>query len=212
MKKRRGRSLFFVDLAVPRDVDPSIAELDGVFLYNVDDLSQVAAQATALRQREAQTADALVERELSNFERNASAQQVTPTVVALRRAFRSVLDAELERSQKGRLRHMTPGDVEALQTLFEAALNKLLHSPTQRLRQLAVEDPPTPELDTYVEVLTELFSLREENSGIVSKGSIPPEPARLSEPPKPAVAVSGSPSSDQDDESLGQVEGDRGVR
>lgn len=176
LKKRRGRSLFFVDLAVPRDIDPAIAELDNVFLYNVDDLSQVAAQATAQRQLEAQVAEALVQRELGNFERNANAEQVTPTVVSLRRAFRSVLDAELERSQRGKLRHLTPADLEALQTLFDAALNKLMHAPTQRLRQLATEDPPSAELDTYVEVVSELFSLREENSGVVARGSLPPEP------------------------------------
>lgn len=176
LKKRRGRSLFFVDLAVPRDIDPGIAELNNVFLYNIDDLSQVASQATEQRQREAQVAEAMVQRELSNFERSASAEQVTPTVVSLRRTFRSVLDAELERSQKGKLRHLTAADLEALQTLFDAALNKLMHSPTQRLRQLAMEDPPTAELDTYVEVVTELFSLRDENSGVVARGSLPPEP------------------------------------
>lgn len=188
LKKRRGRSLFFVDLAVPRDIDPAIAELDGVFLYNVDDLSQVAAQATAQRQLEAQGAEALVQRELSNFERTASAEQVTPTVVSLRRAFRSVLDAELERSHKGKLRHLTPADLEALQTLFDAALNKLLHSPTQRLRQLAMEDPPSADLDAYVEIVSELFSLRDENSGVVARGSLPPDPPSSAE-----VAVPNPP-------------------
>jgi glutamyl-tRNA reductase len=176
MRKRRGRSLFFVDLAVPRDIDPSIAELDNTFLYNIDDFSQIAGQAALLRQREAQAAEALVERDLAQFERSTSAEQVTPTVVALRRSFRAVLEAELERSQRGKLRHLPAADLEALQTLIDAAVNKLLHAPTQRLRQLASEEPTTSEIETYVEVLSELFALGDENSGVSRTSQAPPEP------------------------------------
>jgi glutamyl-tRNA reductase len=208
MKKRRGRSLFFVDLAVPRDVDPSIAEIDNAYLYNVDDFSQIAAQGALLRQREAQAADALIEREVGRFERTTSAEQVTPTVVALRRSFRAALEAELERSQRGKLKNLSPADLEALNTLFDAAVNKLLHTPTQKLRQLASEDPPAPELENYVELLSEMFALGEESSGVSLRGSIPPAPSsapQQAQPSQPSQASALSPP-------LPEVERQRGSR
>jgi glutamyl-tRNA reductase len=212
MKKRRGRSLFFVDLAVPRDVDPGIAEIDNAYLYNVDDFSQIAAQGTLLRQREAQAADALIEREVGRFERTTSAEQVTPTVVALRRSFRAALEAELERSQRGKLKNLSAADLEALNTLFDAAVNKLLHTPTQKLRQLASEDPPAPELENYVELLSEMFALGDENSGVshsgVSlRGSIPPAPSSAPQQAKPSQPSQGQPS-----QALPEIERQRGSR
>ena len=118
---------------------------------------------------------------------------MTPTIVALRRAFRSVLDAELERSQRGKLRHLTAEDREALHMLFDAALNKLLHPPTQRLRQMASDAPPPPELESYVDALSELFAL-EEPSGVVTRASVPPEPAVESPQPVQGIRPSEAPA------------------
>lgn len=207
MKKRRGRSLFFVDLAVPRDVDPSVSEVDNAFLYNVDDLSNIAAQGALQRKREAQAAEALVERELQQFERLSSAEQVTPVVVALRRTFRGVLEAELERSQKGKLRHLTPEDLDALQTLFDAALNKLLHTPTHRLRQLASEEPPAPELDTYVEVLSELFAIGDESTGLVPRRSYAPSSPSNPPPSNPQAAARPPAAPAEDTQQTEQTSG-----
>jgi glutamyl-tRNA reductase len=158
-KKRRGRSMFLIDLAVPRDVDPRVQELDGVFLYNIDDLSQVVAEAVSLRAKEADEATQIIEQEVSRFERAASAELVTPTVVAMRQRFRGTLDAELERSLKGKLRHLSPEDRDAVERLFDAALNKLFHEPTRRLRRLATERPGAAELDATVDALHQIFGI-----------------------------------------------------
>jgi len=96
-RQRHGRNLFIVDLAVPRDVDPRVADLDGVFLYNVDDLAQVANTALADRRREAEKASTIVGEETDSFLRRSHAERITPTLVALRERFRATLEAELER-------------------------------------------------------------------------------------------------------------------
>src|SRR5690606_22675548 len=138
-KKRRGRSLFLIDLAVPRDVDPRVNELDGVFLYNVDDLSQIVAQTVSTRQKEATRAEQIVEEEARTFERGMNAQQVTPVVVALRRRVENTLQSELDRTLRSRLKHLNEDDREALQRMMEAAVNKILHAPTRHLRFLATD-------------------------------------------------------------------------
>ena len=90
--------MFFIDLAVPRDVSPRIEELDGTFLYNIDDFSRLVAESMSSRQKEAESAEQLVLREVETFERWAESEQATPTIVALRRRMRGVLEAELERT------------------------------------------------------------------------------------------------------------------
>jgi glutamyl-tRNA reductase len=167
-KKRRGRSLFLIDLAVPRDVDPNVNKLDGVFLYNVDDLSQIVAQTLSSRQKEASRAEAIVAEEVQTFERGVNAQQVTPVVVALRRRFDDIINAELERSLKTKLKHLPEADREALSRMVEASVNKLLHAPTRHLRTLAADSERGFELDTSVGLVADLFELQH------SEGSLAP--------------------------------------
>lgn len=159
-RKRRGRSLFLIDLAVPRDVDPDVNELDGVFLYNVDDLSQIVAHTLSSRQQEASKAEQIVSEEVQTFERGVSAQQVTPVVVTLRRRFDGILTAELERSLKTKLKHLPDADREALARMVEASVNKLLHAPTRHLRTLASDSERTFELDASVGLVADLFDLQ----------------------------------------------------
>jgi glutamyl-tRNA reductase len=165
-KKRRGRSLFLIDLAVPRDVDPRVDTLDGVFLYNVDDLSQIVAQTLSSRQKEATRAEQIVEEEARTFERGMSAQQVTPVVVALRRRVENTLQAELDRSLRTRLKHLNEADREALGRMMEAAVNKLLHSPTRRLRALATDEEKAYELEASVSLVADLFELEKDSMSL----------------------------------------------
>jgi glutamyl-tRNA reductase len=158
-RARRGRNLFFIDLAVPRDVDPRVNALDGVFLYNVDDLSNVVAQTVESRRREADQAERIVQEEADSLDRWAEAEQATPTIVALRERFRSLLQTELDRSLSGKLRHLGPGDREALAVMIEAAVNKMLHQLTARLRRLAVDPGSRTDLELTVSALQELFEL-----------------------------------------------------
>lgn len=160
-KARKGRSLFFIDLAVPRDVDPKVGDLDGVFLYNVDDLSKVVAESLEGRRREAERAERIVDEEAASYDRWAEAEQVTPTIVALRERLRGILEGEVDRSLSGRLRHLVPSDRDALLVMVEAALNKMLHPPTTRLRRMATTPALRPDLEQAVAALGELFELGE---------------------------------------------------
>lgn len=156
-KARRGRSLFIIDIAVPRDVDPAVNKLDNVYLYDVDDLSRIVAESLEGRAAEAARAETITREEARGFEAWTQEQSLTPTIVGLRARTRSVLVAEVERSLGGKLRHLTAADREALSVMVEAATNKLLHGPVTRLRALASD----PRAEEYLEALHDLFELAE---------------------------------------------------
>jgi len=159
-RQRHGRNLFLVDLAVPRDIDPRVADLDGVFLYNVDDLSQVADAALSDRQREAEKAAGIVEEETESFLRKAHAERITPTLVALRERFRSTLEAELEHSLRGQRIPLDVSHKEALRRALSAAVEKMLHTPTERLRAWARDDHCGDwHTDLLLNAVEELFQL-----------------------------------------------------
>jgi glutamyl-tRNA reductase len=162
-RSRRGRSQFYIDLAVPRDVDPAIDSLDGVFLYNIDDFSRVVAETLASRARESERAQSIIDGEARSFDRWADAEQATPTVVALRSRIRGALRAELGRSLSGRLRHLGAAERAALETMLEASVNRILHQPTTRLRQAAaLESLDAPSFPELCSALEHLFALNEE--------------------------------------------------
>lgn len=155
MKRRKGRDLFFVDVAVPRDVDEKVGKLEGVYLYNVDDLSGVVAETQANRQDGALQAEQVIREELAKLERREESEQVTPTLRALYDTVGRVLRAEVERSLQGRLKGLTRDQQVALTQLVDAATKKLLHQPATTLKRWAVERPL--ELQSTLEVMHELF-------------------------------------------------------
>jgi glutamyl-tRNA reductase len=150
MKARRGRTLFFIDIAVPRNVEPSVHQIDNVYVFKV-------AEGLKARHAELASAEAIVAHELAEFETWARGLNVQPTVVALRAKTRAVLLAELERSLGGRLKHLGEGDRAALVQMMESATNKLLHAPTTRLKAAASSDDGAD----YAEALRHLFDLPE---------------------------------------------------
>lgn len=159
-KARKGRSLFLIDIAVPRDIDPAVNKLDNVYLYDVDDLSQIVSESLEGRAAEAARAAAIADEEARGFETWTAEQALTPAIVALRERTRGVLGAELERSLAGKLRHLGPAEREALSVMLDAATNKLLHGPVAKLRQLATD----PRSDEYLEALSDLFDLGSEKA------------------------------------------------
>ncbi|WP_437625056.1 glutamyl-tRNA reductase [Sorangium sp. So ce1151] len=154
-KARRGRSLFLIDIAVPRDIDPAVNKLDNVYLYDVDDLSQIVAQSVEGRAAEASRAEAIVMDEAQAFEAWTLERALTPTIVGLRARTRAVLAGEVERSLAGKLRHLGPAERQALALMIDAATNKLLHVPTTRLRAMAGD----PRVAEHVDSLRELFAI-----------------------------------------------------
>lgn len=181
MKQRKGRTLFFIDIAVPRNVDPTIHELDNVYVYNIDDLEAEVAENLKARQKEVAMAEAIVEAELNSWASWARGLNVSPTVVALRARTRGVLISELERSFAQRLKHLGEGDRAALVQMMESAANKLLHAPTTRLKAAA----SSSDAADLVSAVHHLFDLPEspERPGESQAPEDLPSDSNLDDPP-----------------------------
>jgi glutamyl-tRNA reductase len=139
MHRRRNRPMFFVDLAVPRDVDPAMGKLEGIFVYDIDDLQGVAATHMAERSREASDAEALIADEVERFHIRQRAVNAAPAIVALQRQAEEIRQAEMRRAQ-ARLGSLTADQLAAVEALTRGLLNKFLHPPMQALKQAAREN------------------------------------------------------------------------
>lgn len=156
-KARRWRPIMVIDIAVPRDAEPAIADFDGVYLFDIDDLEKVVAANLAERAKAAEHAARIVEHETGQFERWLRSQGVVPTIRALRERFAQVAEAEVQKTLDAlaRREHTPAQQREAIQRLVQLVVNKLLHPPTAALREA-----PTPdEAALRAEVLCELFGL-----------------------------------------------------
>jgi glutamyl-tRNA reductase len=156
MKARKGRTLFFVDIAVPRNVEPAVHEIDNAYVFNVDDLEQEVARGLNARHGELEAAEAIVAEEVAQFHAWTRGLEVQPTVVAMRAKARAVLFSELERSLSGRLKHLAEGDRVALTQMLESAVSKLMHAPTTKLKARAAEGDDARELAAAVRFLFDL--------------------------------------------------------
>ncbi len=154
IKARRHRPLFLIDIAVPRDVDPRVGEMDNVFVYDVDDLEQVAQANLGARRRAADEAEEIVQHEVRAFERWRQASDLKPVIVGLRQKVRGVLAAELERTLP-RLPEMDGRQRKSLDKMVDAMTNKLLHHAVSELKEHA----GTPEGQVMVENASRLFDL-----------------------------------------------------
>ena len=171
MKRRRGRALLFVDIAVPRNVEPNVHTIDNVYVFDIDDLQQQVALGLEARKAEVTSAEKIVEHEVGQFLSWARGLDVQPAIVALRAKTKGTLVAELERTLQGRLKHLPEGDRAALLQMVESATNKLLHAPTTRLRR-AAGDGDAQELAAVIKELFELPTLEE--AGDESEENEPP--------------------------------------
>jgi len=151
---RRGRPLFFIDIAVPRNVAPDVNDLDDVFVYDVDDLRSVVEANLRERMREAQRAEALVAREVVKFSDRLRSLEVVPTIVSLREKLEEIRQAELARAL-GRLPGADPATRQALEALSQGIVNKVLHAPTVKLR----DSSKAGHGRRWIEVISELFGL-----------------------------------------------------
>jgi len=134
---RRGdRPLCILDLAVPRDVEPAVGQLENVFLYDVDDLQAVAAQAAAERRTEIPAAERIVSEEVERFWAWYGGLAVVPVLKEVRDRLEQMRAAELERALR-RLAHLSAEDREQIEHLSHALLNKFLHRPTIALKEAA---------------------------------------------------------------------------
>src|SRR4029079_11808222 len=130
-KARRGRPLCLLDIAVPRDVDPEAAKLDGIYLFDIDDLQKQAGEHRAEREEEAAEAEALVEEELARLVKRGRSRQLGPMVTALQSHFHGIARAEVQRVSGG----VDEKERKARLDLLESTIKKLLHLPMTALRE-----------------------------------------------------------------------------
>lgn len=134
MASREGRPLLLIDIAVPRDIDPACADLDGVTLYDIDDLQKVVSHALSTRASEAVVAMEIIEDEIQRFARWMGQHDVRPTVAALRDHGRAIVDQVLAENA-GRWEGATARDLARIDAVARAVMQRLLHEPTIRLRE-----------------------------------------------------------------------------
>jgi len=157
LSRRKNRPMFFIDIAVPRDVDPQMSKLDGIFVYDIDDLQQVVASHISDRRAEADRAEAIVQLEVDKFQGRMQTLDVVPTIVSLQEHLETVRQAEIDRV-RGRLGTLTPEQELAVETLSRGIINKIMHTPITTLKSAARE---SSESTTVIDLVRKLFNLRD---------------------------------------------------
>ena len=157
MRKRKHRYMFLIDIAVPRDIEPDVSKIDHAFLYNIDDLEAVAASNLKERKQEAVRAEQIVTEEARRFHDQLQILEVNPTIKALHQQFQQIAETELHAC----LGKTTMSDTqeEAIASMTQAIIKKLLHQPVNNLRH-AVNDG-NADHGQYIHALQELFALDE---------------------------------------------------
>jgi glutamyl-tRNA reductase len=152
---RRNRPLFFIDIAVPRDVEATVNTLDDVYCYDIDDLKQVVDANIRERAREAQRAESLIDREVAKFRARLSDVEIIPTIVSLRERLEAIRTVEVKKAL-ARLPEASPETRAALEALSTGIVNKILHAPITKLRESSRAGAGR----SWTELVHELFGLR----------------------------------------------------
>jgi glutamyl-tRNA reductase len=153
-RQREGRELLIVDIAVPRDVDPASAELDGVTLLDMDDLREFAEKGIRAREKEVSSVIEIINEELERFSNLFSARSVAPIVTQLHSRAEEIRNAELQKLFR-KFPELTSEQLKGIETLTSVIANKLIHEPTVRLKDAA----GTPKGERLSEALQDLFDL-----------------------------------------------------
>jgi glutamyl-tRNA reductase len=160
LKHRRGKPLFLIDIALPRDVEAAAAEIGDVFLYNIDDLQSIVNESLARRATETTRAEAIVNQEVERFMAWARSRTAMPTVVALRQRFEAIRRAELDRLQP-KIAGLPPEARARVDEITRLIIEKLLITPTEQLKAL----PDQELLSSYADALSHLFALGDQERG-----------------------------------------------
>jgi glutamyl-tRNA reductase len=156
MKDRRQKPIFFIDIADPRDIEPRVGDIGNVYLYNIDDLQNVANDNIQGREKEAQRAEAIVHEEVARFVHWYRTLDVTPTIVALRKKFDEIRRKELEKTLSLHP-NLSEKERKSLEALTSAIINKILHEPFTLLKRNHENGGD----ELYLDTLQTLFGLSE---------------------------------------------------
>ena len=154
MKKRKNRPMFFIDIAVPRDVEEKVNDLANVYLYDIDDLKEVVTANQQEREKEARKAEAIIDEEVAQFLHWLDNLEVVPTIKQLRDHAEAIRQAELQKTL-GKLKNLSEKDKQAIERLTQAIVNKLLHGPSVMLKQTEQNGAGS----AVVETIRKMFNL-----------------------------------------------------
>jgi glutamyl-tRNA reductase len=155
LRKRRNRPLFFIDIAVPRDIDPEINRLNNTYVYDIDDLKGVIDENVEDRQKEAIKGERIVDEAVIRFREWYESLDVVPTIVALRNKMESIAAAELKKTLQSSM--ISEQDAAALQKMADSLINKILHDPTRFLKRNGMREDKS----FYIDTVRKLFKLDE---------------------------------------------------
>ena len=154
---RRNRPMFLIDIAVPRNIDPAVNEIDNVFLYDIDDLQRVVAANVGERQKRAELAEEIIDAEVERMMARLKAREVVPTIVGLQEQLEQMRLAEVARL-RGKFGALTPQQEEALESLTRGLIAKIAHGPIAELRRQAGQPDGLPIIDA----IRKVFRLEDE--------------------------------------------------
>ncbi len=146
MKQRKQRPLFFIDIAVPRDIDPRINQMDNVYLYDIDDLQGIVHQNMAVRKQEALQAERIVQEEGIKFGSWLNGLEVVPTIISLRKKMEGIRQGEWKKTGPV-LESLTPEQQKAIEQMTDSIINKILHDPISFLKEPEHEDHKDEKID-----------------------------------------------------------------
>src|SRR4029077_16455683 len=144
--------MFFIDIAVPRDVDPGMNKLDGIFVYDIDHLQRAVSSHVDDRRKEAERAEAIVMAEVERFQIRLQTLDVVPTIVSLQDHLETIRQAEIDRV-RGRLGALSPEQELAVEALTRGIVSKIMHTPISALKTAVRE----PEATTVIDLVRRLF-------------------------------------------------------
>jgi glutamyl-tRNA reductase len=156
MRSRRNRSLFFIDIAVPRDIDPEINRISNAYVYDIDDLKGIVDDNIEDRQREAVKAQRIIDEAVIGFRKWYDTLEVVPTIVSLREKVESMARQELDKTLAA-LSHLPETDRRAIERMTGALVNKILHGPTSFLKKEGCHGSKSVSLD----LTRKLFNLED---------------------------------------------------
>ncbi|MGA9995195.1 MAG: glutamyl-tRNA reductase, partial [Pyrinomonadaceae bacterium] len=154
-EKRRNRPAFFIDISVPRNIDPAVGEINNIFVFDIDDLEAVITSNIREREREAERAELIIESEVMQFQQSLRTLDIGPTLGALRQKMQTIAREELARQRK-RLGHLTPEQERAIEALLLSTVNKISHPVIHHMRH----SYDTGE-DEHVQTWRDIFRLEE---------------------------------------------------
>ena len=154
--RRKNRPMFFIDIAVPRDVDPEMNKLDGIFVYDIDDLQQAVSSHVDDRRKEAERAEFIITGEVERFQARLQTLDVVPTIVSLQDHLETIRQAEIDRV-RARLGTLSPEQELAVEALTRGIVSKIMHTPISALKTAAREQEAT----TVIDLVRRLFNLQE---------------------------------------------------